>query len=227
MWCIGKIDEEYVANMEDVLALYEEPIDPERPRLCFDERPCLMVSNVSEPLPMSDKRSKRLDYEYKRLEPAVILLAYNMDTGQRHLSLCSTKTKIDYATFLGEVITNHYADAKSIRLVQDNLGTHTKGSFYKVFNPEVARKFTSKLEFHFTPKHGSWLNMAEIEFSSLSRQCLNTRFDSLTRLETEAKAWEMQRNEQAVKIHWSFTLDAAREKLKKHYPAIHKEKQPT
>lgn len=112
--------------MEDVLALYEEPIDPERVRLCFDERPCLMVSNVSEPLPMSDKHSKRLDYEYKRLEPAVILLAYNMDTGQRHLSLYSTKTKVDYATFLGEVITNHYADAKSIRLVQDNLGTHTK-----------------------------------------------------------------------------------------------------
>jgi hypothetical protein len=128
MWCIGKIDEEYLANMEDVLSLYEEPADPARPRLCFDERPCLMVGDVAAPLPMRPGQAERPDYEYKRLEPAVLLLAYNMDTGQRHVALGSTKTKVDYAQFMAKVISEHYADAQAIRLVQNNLGTHTKGT---------------------------------------------------------------------------------------------------
>lgn len=220
MWCIGKIDEEYVASMEDVLSLYEEPIDPARPRLCFDERPCLLVGNVAEPLPIRPGQSERLDYEYKRLEPAVILLAYNMDTGQRHVALSSTKTKVDYARFMANVISTHYADVDTVRLVQDNLGTHTKGSFYKIFPPAEARVLAGKLEFHFTPKHASWLNMAEIEFSALSRQCLNRRFESLEQIEKEVLAWEKTRNQKAIKIHWSFTAKEAREKLNRHYPVI-------
>lgn len=220
MWCIGKIDEEYVASMEDVLSLYEEPIDPARPRLCFDERPCLLVGNVAEPLPMRPGQSERLDYEYKRLEPAVILLAYNMDTGQRHVALSSTKTKVDYARFMANVISTNYADVDTVRLVQDNLGTHTKGSFYKTFPPAEARVLAGKLEFHFTPKHASWLNMAEIEFSALSRQCLNRRFESLEQIEKEVLAWEKTRNQKAIKIHWSFTAKEAREKLNRHYPVI-------
>lgn len=220
MWCIGKIDEEYVASMEDVLSLYEEPIDPARPRLCFDERPCLLVGNVDEPLPIRPGQSERLDYEYKRLEPAVILLAYNMDTGQRHVALSSTKTKVDYARFMANVISTHYADVDTVRLVQDNLGTHTKGSFYKIFPPAEARVLAGKLEFHFTPKHASWLNMAEIEFSALSRQCLNRRFESLEQIEKEVLAWEKTRNQKAIKIHWSFTAKEAREKLNRHYPVI-------
>jgi DDE superfamily endonuclease len=218
MWCVGKIDEEYVACMEDILSLYTEEVDPKRPRICFDERPCLLVSDITEPLPMQPGQPTRPDYEYKRLEPAVILLAYNMDTGQRHSLLCSTKTKVDYARFIEKVITEHYPEVQTIRLVQDNLGTHTKGSFYKAFSSEKAREIAQKLEFHFTPKHASWLNMAEIEFSALSRQCLNRRFGSLSSIESELQAWEKRRNLDATRIHWSFTVNDAREKLKRHYP---------
>jgi hypothetical protein len=218
MWCIGKIDEEYVANMEDVLSLYEEDIDPARPRLCYDERPCLMVGDVAAPLPMQPGQPQRPDYEYKRLEPAVILLAYNMDTGQRHLAISSTKNKVDYAQFIAKVIHEHYAHASTVRLVQDNLNTHKKGSFYKAFPPEVAGALARKVEFHFTPKHASWLNMAEIEFSALSRQCLDRRFESLAELELEALAWEKRRNLKSIKIHWSFAVKDARQKLNRHYP---------
>ncbi len=220
MWCIGKIDEEYVANMEDVLSLYAQGVDRARPRLCFDERPCLMVGNVVAPLPMRPGQPQRPDYEYKRLEPAVVLLAYNMDTGQRHAAISSTKTKLDYAQFMARIIEEHYPGAETIRLVQDNLGTHTKGSFYKAFPPHKAREFAQKLEFHFTPKHASWLNMAEMEFSALSRQCLDRRFESLEQLEKEVLAWEKRRNQDATKIHWSFTTKEARDKLRRHYPAL-------
>ena len=218
MWCIGKIDEEYVACMEDVLSLYGEPVDPFRPRLCFDERPCLLVGDVTDPLPMRPGQPGRPDYEYKRLEPAVLLLAYNMDTGQRHVALSSTKTKVDYAQFIASVISEYYADMATVRLVQDNLGTHTKGSFYKAFPPDVARALAQKVEFHFTPKHASWLNMAEIEFSAISRQCLDRRFVSLGQLEEEVLAWVERRNRDATKIHWSFTVNEARLKLARHYP---------
>lgn len=160
------------------------------------------------------------DYEYKRLEPAVVLLAYNMDTGQRHSAISSTKTKLDYAQFMARIIEEYYPEAESIRLVQDNLGTHTKGSFYKAFPPQKARQYAQKLEFHFTPKHASWLNMAEIEFSALSRQCLDRRFESLEQLEKEVFEWEKRRNQDATKIHWSFTTTEARNKLKRHYPIL-------
>jgi DDE superfamily endonuclease len=222
MWCVGNIDEEYVANMEDILSLYAEPVDTERPRLAFDERPILLVADVTDPLSMQPGQSKRSDYEYARLAPAVLLLAYNIDTGQRHSMLCSTKTKVDYAQFIGKVIKEHYYEAKSIRLVQDNLGTHTKGSFYKAFPAQEARDLAKKIEFHFTPKHASWLNMAEIEFSALSRQCLNRRFQSLNVIEKEIMAWEEKRNQEAVKIHWSFTVNDARDKLQRHYPSCSK-----
>ena len=217
MWCIKQINEEYLANMEDVLELYAEPVDDQRPRLCFDECTALLVSNLVEPLPMEEGQAERIDYEYKRLEAANILLAYNMDTGQRHLAISSTKTKIDYATFLNNVIEEHYSQATSIRLVQDNLGTHTKGSFYKTFDAPKARELARKIEFHFTPKHASWLNMAEIEFSALSRQCLKRRFPCLKEVEKEVLAWQKQRNEKAIKIHWSFTIQKSRSKLKRHY----------
>jgi transposase len=217
MWCIKEIDEEYLANMEDVLDFYAQPPDNDAVRLCFDERPCLLVGDVAEPLPMKSDAPKRLDYEYFRLDPCVILLAYNMDTGQRHAKVCDTKTKIDYARFLNEVIEQHYPLAPSIGIVQDNLNTHTKGSFYKTFDAEKARELSQKIQFHFTPKHASWLNMAEIEFSSVSRQCLQRRFADIKTLKTQVEAWERQRNRDAVKIHWSFTVEEARKKLKRHY----------
>lgn len=207
--------------MEDILALYAQDINPECPRLCFDERPILLVDNVIEALPMKKGKSKRVDYEYKRGEAVVALLAYNMDTGQRHVAISYTKTKIDYANFIAHVLDTHYKDVKKVQLVQDNLNTHTKGSFYKAFDPDRARKYAQKLEFHFTPKHASLLNMAEIEFSALSRQCLDRRFDSVATLKAQVKAWEVKRNIKAIKIHWSFTIMDAQEKLARHYCKVY------
>jgi hypothetical protein len=217
MWCIKEIDEEYLANMEDVLDFYQQPAQEGSVRLCFDERPCLLVGDTTEPLPMQPGQPKRTDYEYVRLEPAVILLAYNLDTGQRHCKVCETKTKIDYASFLGEVIEEHYPNAHEIGIVQDNLATHTKGSFYKSFEPAKARQLAQKTRFHFTPKHASWLNIAEIEFSALSRQCLDRRFNSIEQLKNEVIAWQTKRNSQNITIHWSFTVDLARDKFVRHY----------
>ena len=203
--------------MEAILDIYAQPVDPDRPRLCFDERPCLLLDGLVEPLPMTEGKAKRIDYEYKRTGTAVVLLAYNMDTGQRHTLVSDTKNKVDYATFIAHVLDTHYSDAKGVHLIQDNLNTHTKGSFYRAFEPKTARKYAQKLQFHFTPKHGSWLNMAEIEFSALSRQCLNRRFDSVATMTQQVEAWKNHRNEKATKIHWSFTVMDAQEKLARHY----------
>ena len=203
--------------MEGILDIYAQEVDPEYPRLCFDERPCLLLDGLVEPLPMEEGKPKRIDYEYKRTGSAVVLLAYNMDTGQRHTVVCDTKNKIDYATFIAHVLDTHYSDAKGVHLIQDNLNTHTKGSFYLAFDPVRARKYAKKLQFHFTPKHGSWLNMAEIEFSALSRQCLNRRFDSVETMAQHVEAWKKDRNKKATKIHWSFTVIDAQEKLARHY----------
>lgn len=203
--------------MEDILDVYKQEADPLRPRLCFDERPCLLVGDVITPLPMEAGKAKRTDYEYVHGEAVVALLAYNMDTGQRHVQISDTKKKVDYAQFIAQIIDNQYADAKGFIIIQDNLNTHTKGAFYKTFDPITARKYVKKLEFHFTPKHASWLNMAEIEFSSLSRQCLNRRIKDKELLKKEVAAWEKQRNIKAVKINWSFTVVDAQEKLARHY----------
>jgi DDE superfamily endonuclease len=203
--------------MENILDVYAQEPDPENPRICFDERPILLVDDCVEPLPMQKGKAKRMDYEYKRGEAVVALLAYNMDTGQRHVQITKTKKKQDYAQFIAWVMDTYYKNTRSIQLIQDNLNTHTKGSFYLNTSPQQARQYTKKLHFHFTPKHGSWLNMAEIEFSALARQCLNRRFDSVNTLVKEVKAWEVERNQKAVKIHWSFTIDKAQEKLARHY----------
>jgi hypothetical protein len=206
--------------MEDILDIYAQEVDPDYPRLCFDERPCLLVDDMIEPLPMTQGKAKRIDYEYQRTGAAVILLAYNMDTGQRHTVVSDTKNKIDYATFIADVLDTHYAHTKGVHLIQDNLNTHTKGSFYKAFDPITARKYAKKLVFHFTPKHGSWLNMAEIEFSALSRQCLNRRFESIQTMAQQVRIWQNNRNKKAIKIHWSFTVNLAQEKLARHYCAV-------
>jgi transposase len=203
--------------MEDILDVYEQLPDPLRPRLCFDERPCLLVGDVITPLLMKAGKPKRPDYEFIRGEAVVALLAYNMDTGQRHVQISDTKKKVDYAQFMAQLIDTHYVEAQGLIIIQDNLNTHTKGSFYKTFDPATAKKYAKKLEFHFTPKHASWLNMAEIEFSSLSRQCLNRRIKDKELLKKEVAAWEKERNRKAVKINWSFTVQDAQEKLTRHY----------
>jgi hypothetical protein len=203
--------------MEDVLDLYEAAPDPKRPRLGFDERPCQLIGQIVAPLPMKPARVKREDNEYKRNGTAVVLLAYDLESGRRFVEVRKRRTKADYADFMYRLVKEHYANVKQIRLVQDNLNTHSYGSFYEHLEAETAHWLKNKIEFHFTPKHGSWLNMAELELSALSRQCLDRRIESKEALAQEARAWEQQRNERGVKLSWSFTTTVAREKLKRHY----------
>lgn len=219
-WCIGQVDGRYLANMEDVLDLYaQQPLEG-RARICFDERPCQLLGEAVAPLPMKAARPERQDYEYTRQGTAVILLAYDIDTGQRYAQVRKQRTKKDYAQFMDWLIEEHYLQAQQVELVQDNLNTHTYGSFYEHLPADKARGLAQRLNFHFTPKHGSWLNMAEIEFSVLARECLNRRIDSIEKLEQEVLAWSKSRNTKATKIHWSFTVNTARHKLARQYEKV-------
>lgn len=206
--------------MEDVLELYaREPIQG-RARLCFDERPCQLLDQVVAPLSVKQDKAAREDYEYKRKGTAVILLAYDIDTGQRCVQVSKRRTKLDYARFMEWLAREHYRHVEHIELVQDNLNTHSHGSFYENLPAADARELTRKFNFHFTPKHGSWLNMAEIEFSVLARECLDRRIASLEELEKQVLIWCEKRNRKAAKIHWSFTVNTAREKLTKQYQKV-------
>ena len=222
MWCIGQINGEYLAAMEDVLDLYAQPKEEGVTRLCFDERPCQLLDHVVTPLPAKPNSTRKEHQEYERKGVCNVLLAYNIDTGQRHLQVTTTKKKSDYAHFMQWVSQEYYADARKIQLMQDNYGTHCYGAFYENLPFEEARQLKNKIDFHFTPKHGSWLNMAEMEFSALSRQCLARRINSQELLAAEAIIWERKRNEQAVKVNWSFTTEKAREKLKNRYEEVAK-----
>jgi hypothetical protein len=222
MWCIGTITGEYLANLEDVLDVYAQPAQAGVVRLCFDERPCQLLDQVLSPLPPKPGATQKEHQEYVRNGVCNVLLAYNLDTGQRHLQVTTTKNKGDYARFMDWLVQTHYPEAAKIKLVQDNYSTHTYGAFYEHLPVETARDLRQRLEFHFTPKHGSWLNMAEIEFAALSRQCLDRRIGCPQQLEQEALAWQAKRNEAAVKINWSFTTEKAREKLKNRYAELSK-----
>ena len=209
--------------MEDVLELYAQEPCHGKARICFDERPCQLLDEVIAPLPMQKGKPKREDYEYERKGTAVVLLAYDMNTGQRYVQVRKQRTKKDYTQFMNWLITEHYAHVEQVELVQDNLNTHTYGSFYEHLPAEQARGLAKKINFHFTPKHGSWLNMAEIEFSSLARECLDRRIDTIDKLQSEVLAWSKKRNERNVKIHWSFTVDTAREKLSRQYQSVNQD----
>lgn len=206
--------------MEAILALYDRPSDPKSPRLCFDERPCQLIDDVLTPISMKPGQVQKEDGQYKRNGTCVVLLAYNMDTGQRHLWVTERRTKKEYAHFMAHLVNECYPEAEKITLIQDNLNTHTKGSFYEHFSAEQAYHLAAKIEMHYTPKHGSWLNMAEIEFSALSRQCLDRRIADKDTLEKEALIWQEKRNRDCVKIHWSFTVDKARNTLCKKYNVV-------
>ena len=209
--------------MEDVLVLYAHGPCQGKARICFDERPCQLLNEIIAPLPMKKGKPKREDYEYERKGTAVVLLAYDMDTGQRYVQVRKQRTKKDYAQFMHWLIKEHYAHVEQIELVQDNLNTHTYGSFYEHLTAEQARGLAKKINFHFTPKHGSWLNMAEIEFSSLARECLDKRIDTIDKLQCEVLAWSKKRNERNAKIHWSFTVDTARIKLSRQYQSVNQD----
>ncbi len=203
--------------MEDLLDLYAEPYDPARPVVGFDETSKQLVAETRVPLPMAPGRPERVDYEYERNGTANLFLACQPLAGWRHVDITDRRTKDDFAHQMRELVDRHFPDARTIRVVLDNLNTHTPAALYEAFPPAEARRVLRKLEFHYTPVHGSWLNMAEIEFSLLSRQCLGRRIGDRATLATEVAGWEAARNEQRATIRWQFTVDDARTKLHRLY----------
>jgi uncharacterized protein YggL (DUF469 family) len=206
--------------MEAVLDFYAQPADPEQPRLCFDERPFQLLADVLAPLPPQPGQVAKEDNEYVRKGTAVVLLAYDLDTGQRYVEVRERRTKRDYAEFMQQLSSQHYPHAQQIHVLQDNLNTHQAGSFYEGFDAHRAHELANRFIFHYTPKHASWLNMAEIEFAALSKQCLDRRIGEIETLEKEVLAWVEERNRQAIKIHWLFDTPQARQKLKRHYVKV-------
>jgi hypothetical protein len=205
--------------MEDLLDLYEEPHDPQLPTVCFDELPYQLTDEVRLPLPAEPGKPQRYDYEYHRRGTCNVFLHLEPQGGWRHVEVTERRTAQDFAHQMKALTEVHYPDARKIRVVLDNLSTHTPAALYEAFAPEEARRILRRLEFHYTPKHGSWLNMAEIELSVLSRQCLNRRLGTKDVVRQEVAAWEEPRNQAGVTIQWRFTTDKAREKLKRLYPS--------
>jgi hypothetical protein len=205
--------------MEDVLDLYEAPDDPQRPLVCFDELPYQLVSETRTPRPPRPGRAARYDYEYKREGTANLFMHVAPRLGWRHVDVTERRTALDFAHQMRALVDDHFPAAEVVRLVSDNLNTHTAAALYAAFAPEEARRIARKLEFHHTPKHGSWLNMAEIELAVLSGQCLDRRLGDRQTLRAEVAAWQRQRNEARATVTWRFTAADARVKLHRVYPA--------
>jgi transposase len=203
--------------MEDVLDLYAEPYDPQRPVVCFDESPVQLVSEMRHPLPVRPGQVACYDYEYKREGTANLFLFVQPWLGWRQVNVTARRTKQDFARQMKLVVDVYFPNVNLIRLVVDNLNTHTPAALYETFAPAEARRITRKLEFHYTPKHGSWLNMAECEFAVLDTQCLDRRIPDVESLKREIDAWQTKRNQYKTKTHWQFGTDLARVKLKRLY----------
>jgi len=219
MWCIGQITGEYLAKMEDVLSLYHLPHDEKRPVICLDELPFQMLGEKVEPLEMKPGATQKFDYEYERKGVASVFVAFEPLTGKRLVRVYPRRTKADYCRFAQEV-SQQWTAAEVITLVQDNLNTHNASSFYENLPPEQAYALMKRFEFHFTPKKGSWLNMAELELSALSRQCLARRIHDIETLSREVNAIVKERNKLEIKVKWQFTVENAREKLNRHYENV-------
>lgn len=206
--------------MEVVLTLYHRPYDPDFPLLCLDEKSKELHDHLREPEPVRAGQPAREDSEYRRQGTANLFLVFEPLTGQRRVQVTERRTRRDWAFLIRALVDKHYPQAKRLILVMDNLNTHTLGSLYETFPPEEARRLAEKVELHYTPKHGSWLNMAEIELSVLGRQCLARRLPDQETLTTEVAAWETARNAVGVKMEWRFTTADARIKLKRLYPSL-------
>ena len=206
--------------MEDVIQTYLLPYDPKYPVVCFDEACKQLFGEVREPLPPRPGSPAKQDHEYERKGVCHQLLMCEPLRGWRHVKVTERRTRRDYAGCVRELVDVHYPQAKRIRLVQDNLNTHDGASLYETFAPAEARRILDKIEWHYTPKHGSWLNMAETEIRIMNGQCLDRWLDSQDRIAQEVAAWERKRNALQARIHWTFTLAAARRKLRKLYPSI-------
>ena len=217
-WCIADLSGEFVARMEDVLDLYEEEYDAERPVVCFDETSKQMTGHTRTPIVAEPGRLERIDYEYKRNGTRNLFMLCEPKGGWRHVEVTDRRTAVDFAAQMRWLVDEAYPEAKVVRLVLDNLNTHKMGSLYEAFEPVEARRIARRLEFHYTPKHGSWLNMAEIELSVFGKHCLRGRVTDEIQLRRQIGALEAERNDAGAIIHWRFTTRDARHKLHHIYP---------
>jgi len=223
-WVIPpEADAEFVAHMEDVLDVYSRPYDANIPVLCMDEQPVQLVEEVQRPIEATKTHPRRVDYEYKRAGVANIFMFAEPLAGWRTVAVRDRKTKVDWAIEMANLLEGRYADCEKVLVVCDNLNTHTPGAFYEVFEPARARSLVRRLEFHYTPKHGSWLNIAENELSSMTRQCVaGRRIPSAEQLRLETTAWHEDVNRTQRGVDWQMKIDDARTKLKSVYPNIKK-----
>jgi len=212
---------EFAANMEDVLDVYSRPYNADIPVLCMDEQPVQLVAEVKCTIAATKNHPKRVDYEYKRAGVANIFMFAEPLAAWRHVSVRDRKTKVDWATEMANLLEGRYADCEKVIVVCDNLNTHTKGAFYETFEPQRARSLVSRIEFHYTPKHGSWLNIAENELSGMTRQCVSgRRIGSSKELQQETTAWHEDVNHTQRGVDWQMKIDDARTKLRSIYPKI-------
>ena len=223
MWCIPQVDGAYVARMEDVLDLYAEEADPKHPVVCFDESPTQLIGEVREPIPAEPGQPERYDCEYRRNGTANLFVFLDAHKPWRHVKVTQQRTAQDFAACMRDLADTHYPDAERIRVVLDNLSTHTAGALYETFPAPEAHRILQRLEFHYTPKHASWLNMVEIEIGVLRGQCLDRRIGERDVLVSEIEAWQRQRNASGARIKWQFTTEKARSKLARAYPDVAKE----
>ena len=222
MWCIpDKPSAEFVYHMEDVLEVYHRPYDPKRPVVCVDETFKQLIGETREPLPPRPGSVERVDYVYTRNGVASLFLACEPLAGWRHIDLTEHRRRTDWAGFIRALLEGRYREAEKLVLVMDQLNTHSPASLYEAFPPEEAKRLADRLEIHHTPKHGSWLNMADIELSALARQCLSRRIAYQDTLERQITGWAKKRNAAAPKIKWPFTTQDARIKRRSLYPSAH------
>ena len=220
MWCLANMNAEYIAQMEHILDIYAEPADIKRPLINFDEAMKQLVSEVTPPVPMKPKHPQKQDYEYKREGMANIYLFFDRHNGWRKTKVTESKKAADFAHCMKDLVDIHYPQAEVIRVVMDNYNTHRAASLYKTFPAQEARRIMKKLEFHYTPKHASWLNMVEIEIGNMNQQCLDRRMGDRDFLIQELEAWESRRNQKNATIDWMFNVDAARKKLNRAYEKL-------
>ena len=218
MWCIPKVDEQYVARMEDVLDLYAEVPAPAEPVVCFDESPIQLIGETRVPVPASPGRPARIDYEYRRNGTANLFVFLDAHAPWRHVKVTAHRESSDFAECMRDLVDIHYPKAERIRVVLDNLSTHTEAALYRTFPAQEARRILRRLEFHFVPKHASWLNMVEIEIGVMKKQCLDRRIGDRALLRHELAAWEQARNNEGARINWLFTVEKARTKMARAYP---------
>ena len=217
MWCIGDLTQEYRQRMYNLLDLYARPLRKSEPVICIDEKSLQLIGHSRQPLPMTAHSAAKHDYEYARNGTTNLFVAVEPKAGQRIVSVTERRGKVDFVAFIGELLTGAYAKARRVHLILDNLNTHFRKCFDDVLGEKKAAKLLRRVQFHYTPKHASWLNMAEIEIGILSRQCLDRRIACRQSLQVEVDAWQKERNDQQRTIEWKFTRQDADLKLSRHY----------